>query len=97
MSICGEKNPQIATWELLLVTSEAPQIHRGGAQPNPAARCPRSPESPPTSSQGSGEQEPQHHTSWAEARGSLQEAVGALQEDMKQQSVMDTFISPKEI
>lgn len=70
-----------------MFTLEALQRHRGGAEPNPTAHCPGSPESPPMSGWGSGEQERQHHTSSEEAGSSLQEEEDALQEETQDQSV----------
>lgn len=71
----------------LISTLEALRRHQGGAEPNPAAHCSGSPESPPTSGWGSGEQERQHRTSSGEAGSSLWEEEDALQEETQDRSV----------
>nr|QNM38191.1 ribosomal protein L4 [Perca flavescens] len=58
--------------------SDARRRHPGGAEPDPAARCPASPESPPTSGRGSDELERQRRTSSGQAGSSLQEEEDAL-------------------
>lgn len=82
-------------WKLykceLIFTSDAPRRHPGGAEPNPTARRPASPESPPTSGRGSGEQERPRRTSSGEAGSSQQEEEDALQEETQRQAVMDVF------
>lgn len=62
-------------------TSGALQTLLDGDELNPEARCPASPECPPTSGCGSGEREWRHRTSWGPAGSSLQEEGGALQEE----------------
>uniref|UniRef100_A0AAQ6IJ76 Uncharacterized protein n=1 Tax=Anabas testudineus TaxID=64144 RepID=A0AAQ6IJ76_ANATE len=69
------------------------QRHRGGAEPNPTAHCPGSPESPPMSGWGSGEQERQHHTSSEEAGSSLQEEEDDPRGLTTRQTVRKTTLS----
>lgn len=75
-----DKRWQFWNQSFQLFTLEAPQRHPGGAEPNPTARCPTSPECPPTSGRGSDGREWQHHTSSEQAGSSLQEEEVALQE-----------------
>lgn len=81
----NDERGQFSYWSVwkreLIFTSEAPQRHPGGAEPNPSARRPDSPGSPPTCGRGSDERERRHRTSLGRAGSSLQEEEDALQEE----------------
>lgn len=62
------------------LTSEAPRRRPGGDEPDPAARCPAPPASPPTSGRGSGERGRRRRTSSGQEGGSLREEEDALRE-----------------